>query len=253
VWRREWFIGILLLLVTGVVISVVRLREQSLVKMNALLEMRVKHRTRMLERKHREKELLLQEVHHRVKNNLQIVISLLNLQARHVKDPATKDVMQAIRSRVRSMALLHERLYRHNNLEHIDLEDYIREICESLYAAYGVSEENVTLYLNIPDITIDLDSAITLGLIVNELISNSLKYAFPEATTGKLGIELFQMEKDHYQLMVWDNGIGSTNELNQQQSFGLQLVSSLTKKLGGEIKHENINGTKTILFFVLPS
>ncbi|NDK56122.1 ligand-binding sensor domain-containing protein [Pontibacter fetidus] len=253
VWRREWFIGILLLLATGIVISVVRLREKSLVKMNALLEMRVNHRTRMLERKHREKELLLQEVHHRVKNNLQIVISLLNLQARHIQDPATKEVMQAIRSRVRSMALLHERLYRHNNLEHINLEEYFREICESLYAAYGVSEENVTLYLKIPDVTIDLDSAITLGLIVNELISNSLKYAFQDAATGKLGIELHQLENDHYQLMVWDNGIGAAEGLNQQKSFGLQLVASLTKKLGGEIKYENNNGTKFILYFVLPS
>ncbi|MBC5774120.1 hypothetical protein H8S95_08605 [Pontibacter sp. KCTC 32443] len=253
VWRREWFIGLLLLLATGVVISVVRFREQSLVKMNSLLDMRVKHRTRMLERKHREKELLLQEVHHRVKNNLQIVISLLNLQARHVKDPEAKEVMQAIKSRVRSMALLHERLYRHDNLEHIDLASYFREIFNSLYAAYGVSEEKVLLQIQIPPVNVDIDTAITLGLIVNELVSNTLKYAFPGTNTGILGIDLLQQDKTHYQLTVWDNGIGSSQEHDQQQSFGLQLVNSLSKKLNGYIKFEQNNGTKSILFFVLPS
>lgn len=253
VWRREWFIGVLLLIVTGTIISIVRIREQSLRKMKTLLEMRVKHRTRLLERKHREKELLLQEVHHRVKNNLQIVISLLNLQARHVKDPLAQEVMQAIKSRVRSMALLHERLYRHDNLERIDLEDYFREICETLYAAYGISEEKVTLQLNIPPTNIDLDSAITLGLIVNELVSNSLKYAFPGSSTGKLGIDLQKLENNRYQLTVWDNGIGSPKELGQHQSFGLQLVSSLSKKINGEIQTDSNNGTKTILFFALPS
>ncbi|WP_185196859.1 two-component regulator propeller domain-containing protein [Pontibacter sp. Tf4] len=253
VWRREWFIALLLLLVTGSLISVVRLRERSLVKMNTLLDMRVKHRTRMLERKHREKELLLQEVHHRVKNNLQIVISLLNLQARHVQDPIALEAMQALRSRVRSMALLHERLYRHNNLEHINLENYFREICESLYASYGITEEKVNLHISVPPINVDIDTAITLGLVVNELISNTLKYAFPDGRDGRLGIDLEHLRGDTYQLIVWDNGVGTPEVRDQQQSFGLKLVSSLIKKLDGEINFENINGTKTILHFVLPS
>ncbi|MEJ8757940.1 two-component regulator propeller domain-containing protein [Pontibacter sp. H259] len=252
-WRREWFIGIILLVATGLVLSVIHFRERSLVKMNSLLEMRVNHRTRMLERKHREKELLLQEVHHRVKNNLQIVISLLNLQARHVKDPEAQEVMQAIRSRVRSMALLHERLYRHDDLEQIDLESYFNEICESLYLAYGISEERISLHLNIPPIKVDLDSAITLGLIVNELISNALKYAFPGEAAGKLGIDLKQLTATEFELIVWDNGVGSPEPGNQQQSFGLQLVSSLSKKLNGRLDIKNINGTKAILFFVIPS
>ncbi|HEY4649979.1 MAG TPA: two-component regulator propeller domain-containing protein [Pontibacter sp.] len=252
VWRREWFIGVLLLIATATIISVIRFREQSLVKMNTLLDLRVKHRTRMLERKNREKELLLQEVHHRVKNNLQIVISLLNLQARHVSDPEALEVMQALRSRVRSMALLHERLYRHDNLEHIDLENYFREICTGLYAAYGITESEVQLLIKMPPIEVDIDTAITLGLIVNELVSNTLKYAFPDTGSGKLAIELQQQQEKKYQLIVWDNGIGSLGEHNKQ-SFGLQLVSSLIKKLNGSIIFENNNGTKAILYFTLPS
>ncbi|MFD2512881.1 two-component regulator propeller domain-containing protein [Pontibacter locisalis] len=256
IWRREWFIGVLLLVLAGAVLSIVRLRERSLVKMNTLLEMRVNHRTRLLERKNREKEMLLQEIHHRVKNNLQIVISMLNLQARHVKDPHAVEVMQAVRSRVRSMAILHERLYRHDDLGQIDLDDYFRGICESLYEAYGVITEQVALELQVPPAKVDIDSAITLGLIVNELVSNSLKYAFTgEHKQGLLRIELKQQANNHCTLVVCDNGKGlpADFDLKKKQSFGLQLVSSLSKKLNGTISFINNNGTNSILHFVLPS
>ncbi|WP_347157165.1 two-component regulator propeller domain-containing protein [Pontibacter chitinilyticus] len=255
IWRREWFIGVLLLVIAGTILSVVRLREQSLVKMNSLLEMKVQHRTQMLERKNREKETLLQEIHHRVKNNLQIVISMLNLQARHVADPLALDVMRAIRSRVRSMAILHERLYRHDDLGQIDLEDYFKGICESLYASYGVDEQQIVLQMEVPTIKVDIDSAITLGLIVNELVSNTLKYAFPAEQCGLLHICLQCNHNQQYTLTVSDNGKGLPKDFlpTQKQSFGLQLVMALSKKLNGDIHFSNDYGTKSILHFVLPS
>ncbi|MCC9137620.1 two-component regulator propeller domain-containing protein [Pontibacter silvestris] len=255
IWRREWFIGVLLLIVGGSVISVVRLRERSLVKLNSLLEMRVQHRTRLLERKNREKEMLLQEIHHRVKNNLQIVISMLNLQARHVHDQEALEVMRSVRSRVRSMAVLHERLYQHDDLAHIDLEDYFRVICEGLYAAYGVTEENIKLELEVPTIKVDIDSAITLGLIVNELVSNTLKYAFQTKQNGILRIMLEEQGYNTYSLTVSDNGKGIPEGINLEnsQSFGLKLVTSLSKKLSGRIAFNNHYGTKSTLHFVLPS
>ncbi|GAB3199013.1 two-component sensor histidine kinase/ligand-binding sensor domain-containing protein [Pontibacter aydingkolensis] len=256
IWRREWFIGVLLLVIAGAVLSIVKLRERSLVKMNTLLEMRVNHRTRLLERKNREKEMLLQEIHHRVKNNLQIVISMLNLQARHVQDPQATDVMRALKSRVRSMAILHERLYRHDDLGEIDLEDYFRGICESLYEAYGATEKQIHLELRVPSIKVDIDTAITLGLIVNELVSNSLKYAFPDFEfKGLLRIVLEPQQNGRYILTVSDNGRGLPLDFDQKMkhSFGLQLVSSLSKKVNGKIHFINNNGTKSILYFVLPS
>ncbi|WP_158607186.1 two-component regulator propeller domain-containing protein [Pontibacter oryzae] len=257
IWRREWFVGLLLVLVAGSVLSIVRLREKNLVEMNTLLEMKVNHRTRLLERKNKEKEILLQEIHHRVKNNLQIVISLLNLQARHVADPLAKEMMQALRSRVRSMSLLHERLYRYDSLENIDLEEYFLEICESLYASYGVSMSRIALELDVPNIKLDIDSAITLGLIVNELVSNTLKYAFQEDEQGVLRIELVKHDEVQYTLTVSDNGHGLPEDFYQKQqqgqSFGLKLVQSLSKKLDGNIRFFNKNGTKSILYFVLPS
>ncbi|WP_181163663.1 ligand-binding sensor domain-containing protein [Pontibacter mangrovi] len=257
IWRREWFVGVLLLVMAGAVLSVVRLRERSLIKMNSLLELKVDHRTRLLERQNREKEILLQEIHHRVKNNLQIVISMLNLQARHVQDPEAQEVMQALRSRVRSMSLLHERLYRHNDLEQINLEEYFLEICESLYASYGVSMDRVALELDIPYTKVDIDEAITLGLIVNELVSNTLKYAFPKEAPGLLRIELVKHDEVQYTLTVSDNGRGLPDDFftKQQkgQSFGLKLVQSLSRKLEGNISFYNNHGTKSILYFVLPT
>ncbi len=257
IWRREWFIGLLLVVVAGAVLSVVRLRERSLVKMNSLLELKVDHRTRLLERQNREKEILLQEIHHRVKNNLQIVISMLNLQARHVQDTGAQEVMQALRSRVRSMSLLHERLYRHNDLEQINLEEYFLEICESLYASYGVSMDRVGLELDIPFTKVDVDAAITLGLIVNELVSNTLKYAFPGGEHGLLRIELVKHDEVQYTLTISDNGRGLPVDFfekqQQGQSFGLKLVQSLSRKLEGNISFYNNHGTKTIFYFVLPS
>ena len=150
------------------------------------------------------------------------------------------------------MSLLHERLYTHNDLEFIDLSNYFKEICNSLYAAYGITRNDVELEITIPPTQVDIDSAITLGLIVNELVSNSLKYAFANGRKGHLKIVL-QKQNSHYTLIVSDDGPGFPLTFDQKQSFGLKLVASLTKKINGDIHYENINGTKSILSFVLAS
>ncbi|TXK50802.1 hypothetical protein FVR03_03880 [Pontibacter qinzhouensis] len=251
VWKREWFIGVLLLAVAMAIISLIRLRERSLVKQNSLLEQRVKHRTRLLEEKNREKETLLKEIHHRVKNNLQIVISLLNLQTRHIQDPESIQVMQALRNRVRSMAILHERLYQHEDLAEIDLATYFSGICESLYSSFGTNPEHVALELEIPHLKVDIDSAITLGLIVNELVSNTLKYAFPNERKGWLKIRLTQHTSSTHKLVIADNGVGLPADFDPKSatSFGLRLVNSLIKKLNGRLELQNEQGALSTLYF----
>lgn len=253
-WRREWFILLLVLATTAATVTVVRLRERSLVKLNTLLEQKVQHRTQLLEEKNREKETLLKEIHHRVKNNLQIIMSMLNLQARHVKDPAALQVMQSVRGRVRSMALLHERLYQHEDLASINLHDYIQDICDGLCATYGVNERHISLRLDIPNIMTEADTALSLGLIINELVSNAIKYAFPESK-GTISISIRQHERNTYELIVQDNGKGLPPDFEERRkkSFGLQLVTSLAKKMGGKIDFKNNNGTNSILYFVLAS
>ncbi|PVY43950.1 two-component regulator propeller domain-containing protein [Pontibacter virosus] len=254
VWRREWFIVLLVLLATGATISVVRLRERSLVKLNTLLEQKVQHRTQLLEEKNREKEILLKEIHHRVKNNLQIIMSMLNLQTRRVQDLKALEVMQSVRGRVRSMAILHERLYQHEDLASIDLNAYIEAICEGLGATYGIRERHIKIKIAIPTIMVEADTALSLGLIVNELVSNSIKYAFPNRY-GQIAIYLKPEQENAYTLTVHDDGIGLPPDFEERRkkSFGLQLVSSLAKKLGGNIEFQNNNGTKSILHFVLAS
>lgn len=254
VWRREWFIVLLVLIATGATISLIRLRERSLVKMNTLLEHKVQYRTQLLEEKNREKEILLKEIHHRVKNNLQIIMSMLNLQARHVQDPNALEVMQSVRGRVRSMAILHERLYQHEDLASIDLNAYIEDICEGLSATYGTKERHIKIKLDIPTIMVEADTALSLGLIVNELVSNSIKYAFPNRY-GQVAIYLRPEHENAYTLTVHDDGVGLPSDFQERRkkSFGLQLVSSLARKLGGNIEFQNNNGTKSILYFVLAS
>ena len=254
-WRRDWFVALLVVLLLASMMSVVRFREKSLVKLNLLLEQKVQHRTQLLEEKNREKETLLKEVHHRVKNNLQIVISLLNLQVRRTTSQDAIDVMRAIRNRVKSMAILHERLYMQNDLGQIDLNDYFTQICESLYSSFGITQEKIALQIAVPHIKIDIDSAITLGLIVNEIVSNALKYAFPDEQTGLLRIGLESHDNRTYTLVIADNGTGLPIDIEKKQSlsFGLQLVSSLISKLNGKIELKNKNGTMAILTFILPS
>ncbi|MDX5418345.1 MAG: hypothetical protein LPK09_03945, partial [Hymenobacteraceae bacterium] len=254
IWRREWFIILLLLIGAAGAISIVRLRERSLVKLNSLLEQKVRYRTELLEEKNREKEILLKEIHHRVKNNLQIIMSMLNLQARHIQDPKALEVMQSIRGRVRSMAILHERLYQHEDLAAINLQDYFKGICDGLYATYGVTTQQVRLQLDIPNLMVEADTALSLGLIVNELVSNTLKYAFPDRT-GLLHISLDSKNKPYYTLTVSDDGIGLSDDFEEKRkrSYGLQLVTSLAKKLNGNIALKNNNGTNSILHFVLAS
>jgi two-component sensor histidine kinase/ligand-binding sensor domain-containing protein len=253
-WRREWFILLLVLATTAVTVTVVRLRERSLVKLNTLLEQRVQHRTQLLEEKNREKEILLKEIHHRVKNNLQIIMSMINLQARQVKDPTALVVMQSVRGRVRSMALMHERLYQHEDLASINLHDYIQDICDGLCTTYGTNEKEIKITLDVPPIMTEADAALSLGLIVNELVSNSIKYAFPEKR-GYIHVSLHHAVNDTYTLMVKDNGIGLPPDFEERRkkSFGLQLVTSLARKMGGKIVFSNNNGTNSILYFVLAS
>ncbi|MFT2007334.1 two-component regulator propeller domain-containing protein [Pontibacter sp. 13R65] len=251
VWKREWFIGVLLLAMAGAFITLIRLRERNLVKQNSLLELRVQHRTRLLEEKNKEKETLLKEIHHRVKNNLQIVISLLNLQTRHVHDPESIQVMRALRNRVQSMAILHERLYQHEDLAEIDLATYFKGICDGLYSSFGTKPEQVALQLDIPHLKVDIDSAITLGLIVNELVSNTLKYAFPNGQKGWLHIRLTRNTLTTHKLVIADNGIGLPTDFDPKSatSFGLRLVNSLIKKLNGKLELRNEQGATSTLYF----
>ncbi len=192
-----------------------------------------------------EKVLLLKEVHHRVKNNLQIIISLLNLQSRYITDKKTLAAIRESQNRIMAMAMVHEKLYRTADLSRIDLGDYIRFLGESLFRFYGARARKITLKTDIPEIFVDINAAIPFGLIMNELVSNSLKYAFPEEKGGEIAVSI---RKENHTLTVQcsDNGVGMPAHLDWRntQSLGLRLVNSLVEQLSGTIELDRSAGTR---------
>ncbi|MCE7980455.1 MAG: PAS domain S-box protein [Caldilinea sp. CFX5] len=199
----------------------------------------------------KEKEALLKEVHHRVKNNLQIITSLLNLQAAQIKDTTVLQIFIETKNRVRSMALLHETLYSTENLARIDFARYVDSLCAHLFRSYGVDPQRIGLQTAIAGGTLDLDQAIPCGLIINELVSNAIKYAFPDERTGTVWVALQPYTAHQYQLCVRDNGVGLPVALDliRTESLGLRLVHDLTLQLNGELTVTRTAGAAfTILF-----
>ena len=198
----------------------------------------------------KEKEMLLKEIHHRVKNNLMIISSLLNLQSRYIKDEASKDIFKESQNRARSMALIHERLYQATDLKRIDFGDYIRTLSNELFRIYAGGFGLIELKINVEDIFLDINTAIPLGLIVNELITNSLTHAFPEGKRGKINVN-FHPKDDHYEFTVNDNGIGFPKDIDFQNtdSLGLQIINSLTDQIDGKIKLDRTTGTEFKITF----
>ena len=191
-----------------------------------------------------EKDVLLREVHHRVKNNLQIIISLLNLQSRYIKDETTLAAFRESQNRVRAMALVHEKLYQSTNLATLDLGDYLKFLGNNLFQFLGMNGKGITLTMDIHDIFLTIDTVIPIGLIINELISNSLKYAFPSGREGKISLAITR--QDHtLTILFTDNGIGISKdfEWRNAESLGLRLVCSLVEQLDGTIELDRSSGT----------
>lgn len=196
-----------------------------------------------------EKDILMKEIYHRVKNNLMVISSLLNLQSRYIQDEEAKEIFRESQSRAHSMAIIHERLYRSSDMKHLNFGEYINTLASDLYHTY-VDSSRIKLELDVEDLKMDINTAIPLGLIVNELISNSMKHGFPNKREGKIKIT-FLKKDDHYLLEVKDDGIGFPEELDFRKtpSLGLQLVNSLTQQIDGDIELIKSPGTTFRIVF----
>jgi len=193
-----------------------------------------------------EKEVLLKEIHHRVKNNLQIVCSLLDLQARYVENQQMLGMFQDSQNRVRSMALIHEKLYESADLARIDLEEYVRELAEGLFNAYGAHAAPIALDVQIQGDDLGIDEAIPCGLIITELVSNAFKHGFPKGRGGTVYVGMQTAEDDEMVLTVRDDGVGFPEDIDFQhtESLGLRLVVNLTRQLRGRIELSRAGGTE---------
>jgi PAS domain S-box-containing protein len=199
----------------------------------------------------KEKEVLLKEVHHRVKNNLQIISSILNLQSSYVNDKKTLEIIEESRHRIRSMAIIHENLYQNTNFSSINFKNYSRELIRNLISSYHFdTKTDVKIKEKVEKIELSLDQAIPCGLIINELITNSLKYAFSEVKKGNIYLELSELD-NKIKLVVGDDGIGLPKnfDINHTETLGLQLVVTLVEQLDGNIKLEKTKGIKYFITF----
>jgi two-component sensor histidine kinase/CheY-like chemotaxis protein len=196
-----------------------------------------------------EKDVLLKETHHRVKNNMQVIYSLLNLQTHYAKNEEAVNVLKESQNRVKSMGIIHEKLYKSTDRSKIDFSDYVKSLTSDLLDSYDVSDTIIPV-VEIKDIKFNMETAVLCGLIINELISNSLKHAFPNNGTGEVGVSL-KLLGNKYQLIVSDDGIGFPEEIDfkNTESLGLQLVNNITGQLDGEIDLDRNNGTKVTINF----
>ncbi len=201
-----------------------------------------------------EKEVLLREIHHRVKNNLQIIVSLLSLQSEYVKDKQAVELFRQSQFRVKSMALLHERLYETKDLAHINFSDYIRDLTNELLCSYGPDAGNIKLKINVKNVFPSVDVAVPCALIINELVSNCLKHAFPKGRAGEIRIEFNLDKQDSYTLLISDDGMGFAKDVDfpDGRTLGLQLVSTLAEQLQASVVLDKSAGTSFKISFSKP-
>jgi PAS domain S-box-containing protein len=198
----------------------------------------------------REKEILLKEIHHRVKNNLQIISSMLHLQSKRICDREILSALKESQNRIDTMALIHEKLYRSEDLAVIPMPGYVRDLLANLYISFGINEEEIKTEIRVADVGLNVSTAIPCGLIINELVTNCLKHAFPAGGKGDIVLSL-QPSDGRYELVVSDNGVGFPDSVDfmNTSSLGLQLVTSLTDQLDGTIELDRSRGTTFAITF----
>jgi PAS domain S-box-containing protein len=233
-----------------------------LIKINKVLQEEINSRERTgetnipevekIETSLKEKEVLLKEIHHRVKNNLQIISSLLNLQSGYIKDKESIEIFKESQNRVRSMALIHEKLYQSKDMSQIDFSGYVSELVSNLFSSYSLNSVLITLHQDIHNIMLEIDLAINLGLIINELVSNAFKHAFSKGRKGNLYI-IIKKDKQKYELIIQDDGVGFPPNIDfrKTESLGLQLIITLVEQIGGEIFLFSDKGTKFLINFTI--
>ncbi|MEG4625686.1 PAS domain S-box protein [Microcoleus sp. w1-18aA5] len=245
---KEWEINLFQQLVNQLAIAI----QQSLLYQQLQAELSDRKQAEAnLKNSLREKEILLKEIHHRVKNNLCVVASLLELQSNTVADPQVSKMFEESQNRLYSMALIHEKLYRSTNLAQINFGEYLEDLVSNLFHSYNISNNQIQLQVLAEPISLNLETATPCGLIANELVSNTLKHAFPDGTTGTVSVECYQTGDREINLLVKDNGIGFPQKLDfrKTHSMGFQVVCTLTEQLEGTIEISREFGTSFHLKF----
>jgi two-component sensor histidine kinase len=228
-------------------------KRRDLQRLNDALQTEIAQRRHAEEavRHSREKEVLLQEIHHRVKNNLQIITSLLRMQSRAMQDPALSEALRECQNRVASMALIHDKLYRARDLARVSFGEYVRDLTNNILTSYALPARSVRVRLDIDDLALSLDCAVPCGLILNELMSNCLKHAFPVGHSGTVYVGLHAEGEEELCLVVRDDGVGvpADVDLGRTSSLGWRLIRALVEQLGGVVQCQTTGGTSVEIRF----
>jgi two-component sensor histidine kinase len=241
--------GTLLLVILGLLYNRYRLKQRSTRQLE-LQQTEINQTNRSLQLLLEEKERLLREIHHRVKNNLQIVMSLLNSQSIYLENEKALTAIRDSQQRIHSISLIHQKLYQSENIAMIDMSVYIRELVDYLQGSYDTGQ-NIRFDLQTEHIELDVTQAVPVGLILNEAISNAVKYAFPNHKDGTVTISMHQTDDNHFVLTVADNGRGLPEgfDINKSNSLGMSLMRGLSKQLKGSFELKNDNGLAIIMAF----
>ncbi|MFQ5335796.1 MAG: sensor histidine kinase, partial [Flavobacteriales bacterium] len=243
-WKTWWFFLVVILMITSAIYFLIRLRTIRLHRNKQVLEELVSERTKELSEEKSKKDILLKEIHHRVKNNLQVINSLISLQSNYIEDEKALALFVECKDRIKSMALIHEKMYESTDLSNINLRDYITALANDLISTYGTNKF-ISLDLDISVDTLDVDTISPLGLLLSEILSNSLKHAFIGTDRGKIFIQFEQTEGSKYKLVIGDNGIGMSGDKmpEQSRSLGMELIKSFVEQLDGTIERVRRPGT----------
>ena len=191
----------------------------------------------------REKEILLNELHHRTKNNMQIIVGMLSLKSGYITDSGVQDIFSEMQNRIYSMSMVHEDLYHSNDLSSIDLKDYVEELGNHLLNAFSVLDGRIKIKYNLKNVLLSIDTAVPLGLVLNELFSNSFKHAFPGDREGQIDVVIMRSVDGFIEISVSDNGIGTDLDFRKNNSMGMQLIFEICEQqLGGSISFQNQDG-----------
>lgn len=243
-WHTWWFYLVVAILTFYTILKIASFKEKKQLEISKELEEKVKERTYVIEKQRDEKEILLKEIHHRVKNNMQVINSLLSIQSNYTKDETALALFDEAKNRIRSMALIHEKMYQSNDLSHIDFKDYISALTNDLLSTYSLNKE-IKLDLQIEHLKFGIDTSIPIGLLLNEIISNSLKYAFTNEQTGTIFIQIFALTDKKYELIVGDDGVGMPlgTLIKGDETLGMELIKVFVSQLDGEITRMDKKGT----------
>ena len=234
----------------GVIIVLVLLRQIILLNETKKAQLEQEKAEKLVKNSLKEKESLLREIHHRVKNNLQVILSLLSLQSQNLVDEKDREVFMESQNQVRSMALIHEKLYESDNLSSINFSDYLKTLLNSLIYNYHFRSSQIDLKIDVEEIELNIETSVPCGLIVNELVSNSLKHSFMPGTKGKIIIKMHK-DNDQYILIIADDGVGPIKEsgMENNTTLGLNLVDTLVNQLDGSLEILREKGTVYRIIF----